>query len=74
MKHTLNPESNLGNGAGLPASPFRTDDCATTKGARVAELSRLLRRNEAAIYKTLSRRHQALRQCINERLATQEGA
>jgi len=37
------------------------------------ELARLLRRSEAAIYKALSRLHQALRKCINERLA-EEGA
>ncbi|MGB8165916.1 MAG: sigma-70 family RNA polymerase sigma factor [Chthoniobacteraceae bacterium] len=44
------------------------------EGRNGAELSRLLRRNEAAIYKALSRLHQALRQCIDVRLAAQEGA
>ena len=42
------------------------------EGRKGAELSRLLRRNEAAIYKALSRLHQALRQCINRRLAAHE--
>jgi RNA polymerase sigma-70 factor (ECF subfamily) len=42
------------------------------EGRKGAELSRLLRRNEAAIYKALSRLHQLLRQCINQRLAAQE--
>ena len=44
------------------------------EGRKGAELSRLLRRNEAAIYKALSRLHQLLRQCINQRLAAQEEA
>ena len=44
------------------------------EGRKGEELARLLRRSEAAIYKTLSRLHQALRQCINQRLAAQEGA
>ncbi|MCX6854759.1 MAG: sigma-70 family RNA polymerase sigma factor [Verrucomicrobia bacterium] len=43
------------------------------EGHKGPELSRLLRRNEAAIYKALSRLHQALRLCINQRLAAQEG-
>lgn len=43
------------------------------EGRKAAELSRLLRRNEAAIYKALSRLHQALRQCINGQLAAPEG-
>ena len=44
------------------------------EGRKAAELARLLRRNETAIYKALSRLHQALRQCIKQRLAAQEGA
>ena len=44
------------------------------EGRKGAELSRLLRRNEAAIYKALSRLHQVLRQCINQRLAAQKEA
>lgn len=44
------------------------------EGRKGEELARLLKRSEAAIYKTLSRLHQALRQCINQRLAAQEGA
>ena len=43
------------------------------EGCKGEELVRLLRRSEAAIYKALSRLHQALRKCINERLA-EEGA
>ena len=42
------------------------------EGRKGEELARLLRRSEAAIYKALSRLHQALRKCIDERLATQE--
>jgi len=43
------------------------------EGRKGEELARLLRRSEAAIYKALSRLHQALRKCIDERLA-EEGA
>ena len=43
------------------------------EGRKGAELAQLLRRSEAAIYKVLSRLHQALRKCIDERLA-KEGA
>lgn len=43
-------------------------------GCKGAELSRLLRRNETAIYKALSRLHLVLRQCIQQRLAAQENA
>jgi len=39
------------------------------EGRKGEELARLLRRSEAAIYKALSRLHQALRKCIDERLA-----
>ncbi len=42
------------------------------EGRKGEELARLLRRSEAAIYKALSRLHQALRKCIDDRLATQE--
>jgi RNA polymerase sigma-70 factor (ECF subfamily) len=42
------------------------------EGRKGEELARLLRRNEAAIYKALSRLHLALRKCIDERLATQD--
>ena len=42
------------------------------EGRKGEELARLLRRSEAAIYKALSRLHQALRKCIDERLAAQE--
>ncbi len=38
------------------------------------ELSRLLSRSEVAIYKALSRLHQVLRKCIDERLATLEAS
>ena len=44
------------------------------EGRKGEELARRRQRSEAAIYKTLSRLHQALRQCINQRLAAQEGA
>lgn len=40
--------------------------------ARLEELARLMRSGEAAIYKALSRLHQALRECIDKRLASQE--
>lgn len=43
------------------------------EGRKGEDLARLLRRSEAAVYKALSRLHQGLRKCINERLA-QEGA
>jgi len=39
-----------------------------------AEVSTLLNRSEAAIYKTLSRLHQALRKCVHEYLEAQQGA
>jgi RNA polymerase sigma-70 factor (ECF subfamily) len=42
------------------------------EGRKGEELARLRRRSEAAIYKALSRLHQTLRKCINERL-TEEG-
>jgi RNA polymerase sigma factor (sigma-70 family) len=44
------------------------------EGCKCTELSRLLRRNETAIYKALSRLHLVLRQCIQQRLAAQENA
>ena len=42
-------------------------------GHKGDELARQLQRSEAAIYKALSRLHQALKKCIDERLAA-EGA
>ena len=42
------------------------------EGRKGEELARLMRLGEAAIYKKLSRLHQALRKCIDKRLATQE--
>lgn len=43
-----------------------------SEGRRGEELARLLGRTEAAIYKALSRLHQALRRCIDDQLAAQE--
>ena len=42
-------------------------------GHKGDDLARLLHRSEAAIYKALSRLHQALKNCIDDRLAAQEG-
>jgi RNA polymerase sigma-70 factor, ECF subfamily len=41
-------------------------------GRRGEDLARLLGRTEAAIYKALSRLHQALRRCIDDQLARRE--
>ncbi len=43
------------------------------EGRKGGELARLLNRSEVAIYKALSRLHQALRDCINKQLALPEG-
>ncbi len=40
-------------------------------GHKGDELARLLHRSEAAIYKAMSRLHQALKKCIDDRLAAQ---
>ena len=42
------------------------------EGRRGAEVARLLRRSEAAIFKALSRLHLSLRQCVTDQLSTTE--
>lgn len=58
----------------LPAESRTLLQMRYTDGLRGEQLARLLGRTEAAIFKALSRLHQALRKCIDDALARQEAA
>jgi RNA polymerase sigma-70 factor (ECF subfamily) len=59
--------------AGLPAESKRLLRLRYDEGRCGRELAQLLRRSEDAIYKALSRLHQALRKCVQERLSQAGG-